>query len=71
MCDSNINAYRGALSLLRHQIDAALRFDDSLLVEMSPGEIERRKLEHPGAHFVIGEFEIKCTNPEKYHLCPT
>ena len=24
--------------------------------------------DHPGAHLVIGDFEIRCLSPEKYHL---
>jgi len=60
--------YREALAMLRMQIDSALRFDDSLLVEMTPEEIEKRNREHPGAHFVVGDFRITCLHPEKYNL---
>lgn len=36
--------------------------------EMSLEEHLRFSKDHPGAHIVIGDFEIKCLKPEKYNL---
>jgi hypothetical protein len=60
------NQKRRALIDLQNQIQVALHFS---LKDATPIEIERFKIQHPGAHFVIGEFEIKCLNPEKYKTC--
>lgn len=38
------------------------------LFDTTPEEDEAFKKNHPGAHFVIGDFEITCLNPEKYNL---
>jgi len=54
-----------ALEHLRVQLNVALRCETK---PMPFSEQIRFSKEHPGAHFVVGDFEIKCLKPEKYHL---
>ena len=55
------------LESLRDQVALAIDMN-SLMVDMIYSEQAKFRKDHPGAHFVIGDFEIKCLNPEKYHL---
>lgn len=57
-----------ALQHLQQQLNVALSFDRQLMRDMSFEESIKFSKDHPGAHFVIGDFEIRCLNPEKYHL---
>ncbi len=38
------------------------------LFDMSPEQEAKFKKDHPGALAVVGDFEIRCLNPEKYNL---
>lgn len=58
-------AHRHALTDLKCGIEASMNFD---MKDMTPGERFAFSVKHPGAHFVIGDFEIKCLNPQKYGL---
>ena len=55
-----------ALTTLLRAIGHVLDFDRHVV--MTPSEIDEFEHNHPGAHFVIGDFEIKCLKPEKYNL---
>ncbi len=54
-----------AMEHLHNQIYAALNME---FYPMSFEEQLKFAKDHPGAHFVIGDFEIKCLKPEKYRL---
>ena len=55
-----------ALDTLRLQIAVALTCP--AMKDMTPEEQLWFSINHPDAHFVIGDFEIKCLHPEKYGL---
>jgi len=56
-----------ALEELHDQVKVAVTFT-TMMREMTPEETFKFRAQHPGAHFVIGDFEIKCLHPEKYRL---
>lgn len=53
---------------LCQQMNAAANYDQTLLRDTSEAERQSFKLAHPGAHMVVGDFEIKCLHPEKYGI---
>lgn len=60
-------SHRRALTDLKYFIEASMNFD---MKDMTPGEKLKFSQDHPGAHFVIGDFQITCLNPQKYGLEP-
>ena len=58
---------RSALSALYFKIGSMQTIRDTMK-PMTEAEKLKFQKDHPGAHFVIGDFEIKCLNPEKYGL---
>jgi len=53
------------LDILSKQMRVAMNLE---LVPIPFQEQLKFAREHPGAHFVIGDFEIRCLKPEKYNL---
>lgn len=68
MPETTWNYRARALDNLMVQIGVAKHWHPSALLQMSPREVVEFQKRHPGAHFVIGDFEIKCLKPEKYGL---
>lgn len=62
--------YLGLLAILLDQAGMAMELmrDPRTAHLLSDAEVQQFKQEHPGAHLVVGDFEIKCLCPEKYHL---
>jgi|ERR1041384_6827362 hypothetical protein len=59
---------RRMLEGLQAQMKQALLLDGSDMRDMSPAEKWFFSQRHPGAHLVIGDFEIRCIKPENYNL---
>ncbi len=57
-----------ALSDLDIAVNVALALDPEIIRHMTQEEIRAFQREHSGAHFVVGDFEIRCLKPENYKL---
>ena len=55
---------------LLEQVKTAVAFASlhDMRIPLSESDLESLKKDHPGAHLVVGCFEIKCLEPEKYNL---
>lgn len=60
-----MNAYKALMDLQRI-LNTSMSWTP--LFDMTDEEKDAFKHDHPGALCVIGDFEIKCLNPEKYNL---
>ena len=60
------HSHEAALEILQFHLGLAAMNQD--MRNMSEAERLNFQQNHPGAHFVIGDFEIKCLRPEKYNL---
>lgn len=62
----NLNHSQMALFQLICQARSAWQLNS--VKDMTVQETKAFQERYPGAHFVIGDFEIKCLNPDKYGL---
>jgi len=66
--ETTLNDRARALNSLKQQIELTIDCDLTIMRPMYTSERVAFERKHPGAHFVIGDFEIRCLCPEKYGL---